>query len=368
MTMTDCTSIRERFFVSGTLPKGDPELDAHLASCASCRAAAAALTLVDRALGELPSMPVSPPPFTAIARAAGKAAAAQRRKQSARRWFPYLATGFAAAAAAAALAFFVFGGPGSPAAPVLAVGERVESTSTSGVRQAVLESGAQVRVETGLVERVPSAKEEERLFMAKGSVSLQVPKLKGGRTVAVCTPDAEVRVHGTRFQVIRDAKGTSVSVAEGLVEVKPYGGGRSPVFVKAGETAKVESPAAYRKALRDAAQASLDQGDFATAQQRLSGLLATELSDTERAEAYALLAWSLSGSGNRAAAVEQYRHALELLPEAERPLWADNAAAELALLLEQVDAANAARAWRDYLRRFPDGVHASQARSRAASE
>ncbi|MGC4116540.1 MAG: FecR domain-containing protein [Myxococcales bacterium] len=242
------------------------------------------------------------------------------------------------------------------------------STSNTGARQAVLESGAEVRIEIGKVERVPSGKDEERLFLGAGSVSLQVPKLKGGRTVAVCTPDAEVRVHGTRFQVIRDEKGTSVSVAEGLVEVKPYGGGRSPVFVKAGETTKVETPAAYRKALRDAAQASLDRGDFAGAQQRLSDLLATELDVSERAEAYALLAWSLSGSGNRSAAVEQYRHALEMLPEGERPLWADNAAAELALLLEQVDAAKAPQAWRDYLRRFPDGVHAGQARSRAASE
>ncbi|HEY3446063.1 MAG TPA: FecR domain-containing protein [Myxococcales bacterium] len=366
MTMNDCTSIRERYFVSGAPPQGVPELDEHLASCASCRSAASALTVVDRALADVPALPVAPPPFAAIARAAGKAAAAQRRRQSARRWLPYLATGFAAAAAAALLAFVA--APRLPRVPVLAVGERIESTSTSGARQAVLESGAEVRLESGLVERIPSPRDEERLFLGGGSVSLQVPKLKGGRTVAVCTPDAEVRVHGTRFQVIRDAQGTSVSVAEGLVEVKPYGGGRSPVFVKAGQSTKVESPVAYRQALRDAAQASLDQGDFAAAQQRLSALLATELDLVERAEAYALLAWSLSGSGNRAAAVEQYRHALEMLPEAERPLWADNAAAELALLLEQVDPAQAPRAWRDYLRRFPSGVHAAQAGSRAASE
>ena len=54
-----------------------------------------------------------------------------------------------------------------------------------------------------------------------------------------------------------------------------------------------------------------------------------------------------------------------LLPEGKQALWAENACAELAILVEQESPKDGAAAWAECLRRFPDGVHAALARSRA---
>ena len=184
----------------------------------------------------------------------------------------------------------------------------------------------------------------------------------------MCTPAAEVRVHGTRFQVVRDGSGTLVSVTEGLVEVVPYGGGRSSLLLRPGESTKVASAADFRSDLRGAALGALGRGEFAVARRHLESLLQADLAPLELAEAHALLAWALAGSGERGPAVDRYRLALGMLPEGQSPLWADNASAELALLLEQGDPAAAVPAWREYLARFPEGIHAALARARLAAE
>ena len=68
--------------------------------------------------------------------------------------------------------------------------------------------------------------------------------------------------------------------------------------------------------------------------------------------------------GERDQAIGRYVHALSLLPEGARPLWAENACAELAFLVEQHTPARAAATWRYCLHRFQNGVHAELARSR----
>jgi tetratricopeptide (TPR) repeat protein len=79
------------------------------------------------------------------------------------------------------------------------------------------------------------------------------------------------------------------------------------------------------------------------------------------------LAWSLSARGKHTLAIDRYRQALTLLPEGVQPLWAENACAELAILVEQERPKDASTTWAECLRRFPDGVHAALARSRAHS-
>ncbi len=362
--MSDCNAIRDRYFLFGKLPVGDPELDAHLAECESCRLAARGLEAVDHALAA-PPPPFKVPSFDAIADAAASAARSRRRGRSVRRSLPFLATGFATAIAALVLAF-VFTGRLPFRTPVLAVGARLDAAAAP--QSGALESGARVKLARGEVKVVPAGKGEDRLFLTSGSVALEVPKLAAGHTVSVCTPDAEVRVHGTRFQVVRDARGTSVVVTEGLVEVRPYGTGRKPVFLAPGQSATVEPADAWLKGVRAAVQTDLDSGDFASAEQRLGHLLATDLAPEARAETHALLAWSLAATGNRRAAIERYRQALQTLPASLTPLWADNACAELSLLLEQEEPAGAAAAWGECLRRFPDGVHASLARARLSAD
>ena len=72
----------------------------------------------------------------------------------------------------------------------------------------------------------------ERWFrLARGAVSAHVTKLKAGERFVVATPDAEVEVRGTRFQVTvvqpDEACGqgvvTRVAVSEGVVVVRSFG-------------------------------------------------------------------------------------------------------------------------------------------------
>ena len=74
--------------------------------------------------------------------------------------------------------------------------------------------------------------DEERWFrLARGAVSAHVTKLKAGERFVVATPDAEVEVRGTRFQVTvvppDEACGrgvvTRVAVTEGVVVVRALG-------------------------------------------------------------------------------------------------------------------------------------------------
>jgi ferric-dicitrate binding protein FerR (iron transport regulator) len=358
--MSDCTTIRDRFFGAGELDRGNPELAAHLEVCEACARAAAALPLVDAALAVPPAVFV--PSFDAIALEAARAARTRRGLVLVRRRLPYAVTGVAAAAAALALAFLVR--PAGP--PRLAVGGGLDSAA--GARAAELPSGAKVRLDAGELRLLPAAPGEERLFLATGVVSLEVPKLAPGHALAVETPDAEVRVHGTRFQVTRDTRGTSVSVIEGLVEVRPAGNGRTPLFLRPGEATLVEPLPDYRRGLRSSALANLDAGRFVAADEDLADLLATEPEASDWAEALALRAWAAAARGDRRGAIARYREAIGTLPPGERALWADNACAELALLLETEEPAAAAAAWDDYLRRFPEGVHASLARARAEGD
>jgi hypothetical protein len=79
------------------------------------------------------------------------------------------------------------------------------------------------------------------------------------------------------------------------------------------------------------------------------------------------LAWSLAARGKRGDAVARYRQALTLLPDGQQPLWAENACAELAILVEQESPKSSGATWAECLRRFPSGVHAASARSRINS-
>jgi tetratricopeptide (TPR) repeat protein len=183
----------------------------------------------------------------------------------------------------------------------------------------------------------------------------------------VRTPDAEVRVHGTRFQVIRTGRETQVVVTAGLVEVRPEGVGRPVQMLKMGESATVLSVEAYREGLRHSTLAALDHGQFGAAEKQIGQLLVSSSDAAQQAEVQAMLAWSLSARGKRSEAIARYRQALALLPEPLRPLWAENACAELAILVQRGSPQQGVETWAECLRRFPDGVHAGLARSRVHS-
>jgi hypothetical protein len=88
----------------------------------------------------------------------------------------------------------------------------------------------------------------ERWFrLARGAVSAHVTKLKAGERFVVATPDAEIEVRGTRFQVrvvppdeaCADGVVTRVAVSEGVVVVRSLG---HEVRVEAGHHWPVDCP------------------------------------------------------------------------------------------------------------------------------
>lgn len=364
--MSDCLSLRERFFVSGLGDAADPVWLAHLEGCPECRLAFQGLPHVDSALSEIARLPVAVPSFDAIADAAAGAARSQRRRRAVRRSAPFLYTALGTFAVAAGILVAVLVGRAQQRAPKLLV-PGAEIQATNETQSVMLSTGARIRLEAGALKLASSSHGNQSLVLTSGRVSLDVPKLPAGTTLSVRTPDAEVRVHGTRFQVTRNGKETQVSVTEGVVEVRPDGIGRPVQMLKAGESATVASAEAYREGLRHATLAALDHGQFAAAEKQIGQLLGASPEIAQQAEAQALLAWSLSARGQRSLAITRYRQSLALLPESLRPLWAENACAELAILIQQESPGQSASAWAECLRRFPDGVHAALARSRVNS-
>jgi ferric-dicitrate binding protein FerR (iron transport regulator) len=357
--MSDCSTIRERFF-DRQIRRGDPELEKHLAECEECAQADRAMALLDATIGDRGFEPPAPA-FDEIARVAAATARARRRRVGLRRALPFAAT---LAAAAAAILLVLLARPSHPRAPLLKPGQTIEAAGTA--REVVLGSGARVLLDAGRLSASAADPWEESLELDDGAVALHVPKLAGRHSLVVRTPEAEVRVHGTRFRVQREKEQTTVSVGEGLVEIRPQGPGRPARFLGAGESMTVESLERYRHRVRVSALEALGSGQEGLAQQRFDELLATEPGPSDVAEVHANLAWSAAARGDRRSALEHYRVALATLPSDERPAWADNACAERALLLEREEPEAARQAWGEYLDRFPDGIHAALARVRLA--
>jgi ferric-dicitrate binding protein FerR (iron transport regulator) len=364
--MSDCWSLRERYFGTASGSPADREWLDHLRTCSECRVACQAMPQVDAALSEIARLAIAAPAFDEVAGAAARAARSQRRRRAVRRSAPFLYTALGTAALAAGLIAIVWLGRARQLAPkLLSPGAEIQTTAES--KSATLDSGVRIRLEAGSLKLASSTQEGQVLLLPLGRVFVEVPKLAPGRTLSVRTPDAEVRVHGTRFQVIRTSKETQVDVTEGVVEVRPEGGGRAVQTVKAGESTTVPSAEMYRETLRHSTLEALEDADYATAERQIGQLLQTSPIVVEQAEAQALLAWSLSGRGKRSEAIDRYRQALALLPHGHQPLWAENACAELAILVQRMRPKESASTWAECLRRFPDGVHAILARSAVQS-
>jgi len=364
--MNTCLTLRERYFAPELANFDHPEWVEHLRVCDVCRSAFDALPAIEQLLEQScpPNGPV--PPFDTLASTAVAAARRQRQRRTLRRSVPFVYTGLAAGLVAAIVVIGVVAGRARSSAPrLLQTGEELQVTSKA--RQAVLASGARLRLDAGAVKLGSMEAGCETLQLSTGRLFLDVPKLAKGHTIAVRTPDAEVRIHGTRLQVIRSSQsaqaGTQVQVLEGLVEVRPEGIGRPSQFVRAGETVTVSSEDNHRTALRRSTLEALDHADFSEAEKQIESLLETSHEDLQKSEAQALLARSAAGRGRRAEAIRLYREALALLPAGKSPLWGENACAELAFLVEQETPGRAMAAWSECLTRFPGGMHAELARS-----
>jgi hypothetical protein len=354
--VAECTAVVEALLQrppGEELPTGVEE---HLRGCLGCRGTWQQLALID-AIGEEPAL--APPPFDSLVGAARTAARRRRQARLVRRGLP---TGLAVISAVLMTVVVATRVSRSGDRP-LAAGEALEATATG---HALLPGGVRVTVGGGklVVERAEPGHTAVRVLA--GSAFLDVPPVAPGGSLAVHTEEAEVRVRGTRFEVARSAEGTRVTVIAGVVEVRPRLGPGRPFFLRPGQSALVGTLERQRRDARAAALAALGGRRLAEVDDHVQAWLASAPPPEEAAEAHAVVGWKLSAQGDGRAALERFRRALALLPPPAAPLWADNAAAQLALLVERTGGP-AASAWHDYLTRFPDGAHRALARQRLAS-
>lgn len=358
--MSDCANIEE--LVLGEPGKRTAEesarLAAHVAACGDCARLQRGLVLADAGLRSLSAAPLPAlPPFSGLQHLAARAGRSRRRRARLRTMLPLALLACSSALAATLIVGFV-----RVHRRALRTGDVFEAAH--GSRAAVLPGGESIVLEAGRLS-VAAEGSEDLLRLDSGAVTVRVPPLPAGKSLAVQTPDGEVRAHGTRFRVERSTAGTRVVLSEGVVSIDPSGHGRARVVLHPGESAFVEPLRLYRDRLRSVALAALGRGESAAAEEALRSLLATEPDGVLAGEAHAWLAWLRQERGKDGDALREYTTALSLAG-ARDELWADNAAAGIALLRERIDPATAASDWRAYLDRFPGGVHRSLARMHLA--
>ncbi len=236
------------------------------------------------------------------------------------------------------------------------------SPQTSQPGQAVLlRCGAEVDLTFGVAEINERSAQDVNIQLARGRVGVKVPPMSPGGRLQVHTSDAEVTVHGTRFVVEKLAAqdATSVSVQEGLVEVRPLGGERPAQFLRPGEQLVVPSQAAYLRSLSEQVQGVLAAG---RCDDQASQLLGTYLqampSDADLSAGEYLHASCAAAKGEVAAALQGFERVVQ---SAHSELRADNALARIAQLRATISRAEGTAAWRRYLLRFPQGQHRESA-------
>jgi hypothetical protein len=240
-------------------------------------------------------------------------------------------------------------------------------------------SGASARVSNKSSLKITRARSQEALFLARGGVDVEVPKLEPTRGFSVETPDARVMVHGTRFSVVveptADGPRTRVQVVHGIVSVQQ--GGRE-VFLTAGQSwpaenaggssAAAEPGPATRFALdadagRDgdveldeaAPPPAVDEKQPARSGPRRD-FDSRELADQNRRFARAM---AHKKQGEPRAALRELAGLLRRYPGS--PLTQEVRVERLRLLRGLGDASQTEREARRYLRDFPEGYAAREA-------
>jgi hypothetical protein len=238
-------------------------------------------------------------------------------------------------------------------------------------------SGASAKVAGKSSLKITAARDNEALFLARGGVDVEVPKLDPARGFSVETPDARVTVHGTRFQVLvvptPEGPQTRVQVTRGIVSVQQGG---HEVFLTAGQAWPApEKPMPPEKAAEPASIAEPEDAGVPDEE------LAPPAADIEaqkhgarsqRARPRHFDSRELADQNARFARAMQLKksgESLQALREVERfmrkypgsPLDQELHVERLRLLVSLGKEPQAAREARRYLREYPHGYAAREA-------
>lgn len=232
--------------------------------------------------------------------------------------------------------------------------EVVALEASAGESRAVLTSGASLVLVSGSAELQQTDPAHDRVILLSGELNAQVPILGRSRSLTVRTAEADVIVHGTRFTVKRGSEETVVQVLEGLVEVRPRGGDRQPVWLHPGEELSVLEVSKWVGLQWTQLQPRLDRMECGKVEADYARLLTLPGRGQDVGLAEYVLAYCAAERGDATRAVGLFERAAQ---HATDPIRADNALARAAQLSRGLGAPAHAEAWRRYLVRFPDGTH-----------
>ncbi len=230
----------------------------------------------------------------------------------------------------------------------------------SSVAQTVrLRAGAELQADHATVAIEQADRLQTRIALSAGSIRLQVPPLPGRGKLVVATSDAEVIVHGTRFTVRKvDAASTAVSVDEGLVEVRPQGGDRMPVFLRPGESITVPSLTRYKEEVETHAATLIEAGRCEDPDHSVARYLSLAPAGADVSAAQYLQGFCAAQRKESDEAIRWFERAAANSHDQVR---ADNALARAAKLRADRSESDGKVAWRRYLDRFPQGLHRESA-------
>jgi hypothetical protein len=232
-------------------------------------------------------------------------------------------------------------------------------------------SGAVARLAHRSALKLTATEHTEALFLSRGRVDVEVPKLDPGRGFSVETPDAKVIVHGTGFSVKVDPTEmhgirTAVEVTHGVVAVQHAG---QEVRLTAGQSWPPHEHAAA--ADEAAVDGELDAGEAhaearasaAPKKQKRKGRRAPSARESrELAEqnGHFATAMTLKNQGQAQGALDELNHLLSMHPAS--PLRQEARVERLRILRGLGRTHEATSEASHYLRDFPDGYAAQEAR------
>ncbi len=285
-----------------------------------------------------------------------------------------VAGGLALAAAAALLLWWRGGDPaGTRTATATAAPARI-ATGASGTRATFGEAVLDVGPDSALVMSGDDA-HGVLVVLERGAASFAVAPRAGRPAFAVQAGEARVEVVGTRFAVARDGEGARVDVQEGVVRVHAHGqttvlraGDRWPAEERAAIAPAEPAPRAPPRPL----EIEIQEPTLVPAPRSPPGKPGRARPAAPVGSAGPTTPQPPAEPGDeqrfaRAARLEARDPAAALAIYAELAAgdgrWAANALfARARLLHERGDAAAARRAVSEYLRRFPHGANAEDAR------
>jgi hypothetical protein len=260
--------------------------------------------------------------------------------------------------------------PGGAVAEVWVSDERGELVSSLGEGSSFgpANASASLRFPSGALADVSSQSSLELLslqhaevvFLKRGRVELDVPKLGPQRDFVVETPDVQVSVHGTQFSVEVEATSgasrTRVHVTHGLVSVLHAG---RQLFLRAGQTwpppVAVRDPAQLGPAA--APHPPLDVGDQVRSERpRVTGSASLARQNQRFARAM-----QLKKNGALRAALAEIDRLLQLYPAS--PLSQESYVERLRLLQRLGLARELRPCAASYLRQFPRGYAEAEVRA-----